>query len=315
MGKTAQCIKMLEILNSGRIYKTSELASMLETNTRNIIEYRKELEECGYYIISIPGRYGGYQLDVNNVMPVLTLTNKEKEVLLESYEYINSKNDFMNKEILDNVIGKIKTGINSEESYEPVISGQFYKLSMSNEKIKERYDFFNKTIRNKNICEITYDNLKYGPQKLIIHPYQLFNYKNAWFLLALNPKVGKMWQFKLNRIIEYNKTDKKFIRMNNFNLNEYFKETGFINKEEKFHLEVLVRKVVYNLFRERIYGENQVIEEVDDDWHRVNVDVQNINFIRDFILSCGCDLKVIQPLWLKEDIIKNINKSLELYKD
>ena len=63
MGKSAMCIQMLQILNSGRVYKASELADLLETNPRNIIEYKKELEEAGYYIISIPGKFGGYQLD------------------------------------------------------------------------------------------------------------------------------------------------------------------------------------------------------------------------------------------------------------
>lgn len=56
MGKAAMCIKMLQMLNSGRIYKVSELADLLETNPRNVIEYKKELEEAGYYIITLLSR-------------------------------------------------------------------------------------------------------------------------------------------------------------------------------------------------------------------------------------------------------------------
>lgn len=36
---------MLQILNSGKIYKVSELADLLETNPRNILEHKKELDE------------------------------------------------------------------------------------------------------------------------------------------------------------------------------------------------------------------------------------------------------------------------------
>ena len=32
---------MLELLNTGRIFKAQELADILETNVRNIIEYKK----------------------------------------------------------------------------------------------------------------------------------------------------------------------------------------------------------------------------------------------------------------------------------
>ncbi len=80
MGKTALCIRMLELLNIGRIFKVTELASLLETNPRNIIEYKRELEETGYYISSIPGRYGGYKLDSNTLIPVLHLNNEEKSL-------------------------------------------------------------------------------------------------------------------------------------------------------------------------------------------------------------------------------------------
>ena len=49
MGKTSNCLKMLQILSSGRVYKGQELADILETNVRNIAEYRTELEMALLY--------------------------------------------------------------------------------------------------------------------------------------------------------------------------------------------------------------------------------------------------------------------------
>ena len=54
MGKTSNCLKMLQLLSSGRVYKGQELADILETNVRNIAEYRTELEQAGYFIEGIP---------------------------------------------------------------------------------------------------------------------------------------------------------------------------------------------------------------------------------------------------------------------
>ncbi len=68
MGKAAMCIRMLQILNTGRIYKISELADLLDTNPRNILEYKKELEEVAgetnhsFFIETVPGRYGDIDL-------------------------------------------------------------------------------------------------------------------------------------------------------------------------------------------------------------------------------------------------------------
>ena len=44
-GKTACCIELLQILNTGRTYNIAELAEILEVNPRNIPEYIKELRE------------------------------------------------------------------------------------------------------------------------------------------------------------------------------------------------------------------------------------------------------------------------------
>ena len=74
MGKAAMCIRMLQVLNKGGVFKISELADILETNPRNILEYKKELEECGYYLLTITGRNGGYQLDRTNLFPTIKYT-------------------------------------------------------------------------------------------------------------------------------------------------------------------------------------------------------------------------------------------------
>ena len=47
MEKTAKCIKMLRILNTGRIYKVKELSDLLETKERNVIDYKEELNFLG----------------------------------------------------------------------------------------------------------------------------------------------------------------------------------------------------------------------------------------------------------------------------
>ena len=55
MNRTSLCIKMLLLLKSRGKMNTSELAQQLETNPRNIREFRKELEVAGYNIKEIKG--------------------------------------------------------------------------------------------------------------------------------------------------------------------------------------------------------------------------------------------------------------------
>ena len=63
MNRTSKCIKMLMLLSQKEYVKKEELSKELETNVRNIREYRKELEEAGILIDVKKGRYGGYHLE------------------------------------------------------------------------------------------------------------------------------------------------------------------------------------------------------------------------------------------------------------
>ena len=89
MGKTANCLKMLQLLSSGRVYKGQELADILETNVRNIAEYRTELEQAGYFIEGIPGKYGGYHLIADRLIPSVKLTDEEQNALSSGSEYLS----------------------------------------------------------------------------------------------------------------------------------------------------------------------------------------------------------------------------------
>ena len=59
MNRTGLTIKMLTLLKARGKMSTKELAEELETNPRNIREFRKELELAGYVVEETRGRYGG----------------------------------------------------------------------------------------------------------------------------------------------------------------------------------------------------------------------------------------------------------------
>ena len=105
--KTTLSIKMLTYLNDGRVWKVSELAKKLGTNPRNITEYRKAIEAAGYIIISKPGKYGGIQLEKNNVIPSLKMTQDEKRILQVANDYLKARKDFLDYDLYQNAMSKI----------------------------------------------------------------------------------------------------------------------------------------------------------------------------------------------------------------
>ncbi len=90
MSKIANMLNMLQILKDKKIHSISNLSQELEVSERMIRQYKQELEQAGIYLKSFTGKYGGYQLDLNNIF--LKIENEVKEKM-----YVIMKNAIANK--------------------------------------------------------------------------------------------------------------------------------------------------------------------------------------------------------------------------
>ena len=313
MSKALACIEMLKYLNTGRIYKVSELADLLETSSRNIIEYKRVLDDAGYFIESISGRYGGYKLNKSVLFPMLRMTDQEKEALTESVNYVLSKKDFMYKDNFQSAMGKVLSNTAYVEGSNGLLVVDKYQLTMDEKDIKERYLLIEKAINKRIVVEVEYNSLKNGLKVHILHPYKLFIYNNSWFFLAYNPEVGEVWYFKLNRIKSCKFTDKKYYKDKFFDEKKYFDEFGLKNNGEYYHVELIASNTRAMLMKERVYGKNQVIEELEDGIIKVSLDMQNKNMILSYILQCGNEVKVLSPDWLVEELLQTIEEIKSKY--
>lgn len=299
MGKTAMCIQMLEIMNTGKVFKISELADLLDTNPRNIAEYRKELEECGYYIISYPGRYGGYQLDKTRTIPALKLLPEEKDALSHATNYLLSRNDFMNKEVFQKTIGKIYSSISNPSQESDVTVINRFPLAISAGDLQERFAFVNAAIRNKTTIRFRYTSLKNVEKDYEYDPYEIFMFNNAWFMIGWLHGSDSICYFKLNRMSVFENTTKKFKVLKSFDKSDYIDEYGFKNNGEWYHIEFKAFGPYASLVKERVYGKNQIIIPIDETTTVVKVDMQNNEEILAFILGFKKNVEVIEPEWLK----------------
>ena len=314
MGKAAMCIRMLQLMNTGRTFKCSELADILETNQRNIIEYKKELEEAGYYIISIPGKYGGYRLDKSKTIPSLRFTKEEDAALAEGVGYLSSRNDFLYQRNFQSAIAKVYSSFNNVVPEEDVTVLNRFPLAMPMEELMLRYD----TIKNclapgrreqGRVIEMTYLSQNNEVSTRYLHPYKLFMYNNAWFVLGYDEESAEVRYFKLNRIQTLCVTDKKFRMLLSYNEGDYLNEFGMKQNGEWYPVKLKLTGTYAMLVKERIYGKDQEIEIVDETTTILSCKMQNKDNILKFALGFGRCCKVLEPQWLTEEI-KNVCKEI-----
>lgn len=314
MNRTALCIKMLELLSSKRIYKVSELAELLETNPRNVLEYKKELEVAGYFIESVSGKYGGYFLNQRNLLSPINFTEEERRIFNNSTNHLLSRKEFLYKKEFELILSKIHSAINQKNHYNDLIIINRFSLVMKEEEIMERYKIVKESIEKKLVLEIEYLSQINTTKRYNVHPYQLFMFNNSWFIIALNEKHDSIAYFKINRISDYKLTSDKFSIKENYKIDDYIDEYGMKQNGEWMKIEALVFNQYASLIKERIYGRNQVVTSIDENTTNLKVEMQNIDSIKSFILGFGSNIKILSPQSLIDEIVLESKITINHYQ-
>lgn len=314
MSKTSLSIQMLEILYSRNVVGIAELARLLDTNPRNIPEYKKELERAGYIIDTIPGRYGGYVLNKKYTFPSVRLTDAEKNGLMQGFDYILSRNDFMRKDEYSKAMAKISASLMATQTPENTMVANRFPLAMPQDELEERYLALSHCIANKLAIIIRYLSLSNETSERVLHPYKLFMYNNAWYVIGFDEKANDFRYFKINRIESFKMTDLKFRIKLTYNESDFLDEYGMKQNGEWYDVRLQLKGNYAMLAKERIYGKNQVVEAVDKDTTILSAQMQNKKEILNFVLGFGKDCKVLEPDWLIKDVADTASALTQLYE-
>lgn len=312
--KAAQAIKMINYLASVKKATREELANVLETNVRNITEYRKELINAGYDIGYQNGVGGGYYLDGDNILPNPRLKESEKKALLEASSYLNARYDFLNKEEFNLALGKVLNSCYVNKDIDsPMIIDRF-PLVMKEDEIKYRYNIISEALASKRKIKISYMSSKNRVSEHILHPYKIYMYNLAWFVLAFNETIHDVGYFKLNRIEKIELLNDKYTISKTFNESNYLDQYGMKNNGEYISVSIKLKAPYAALVKERIYGKNQQIISVDDNTTILKCDMQNLASIVSFVLGFGSKAEVLEPLELKESLRNELKRMVEINK-
>lgn len=313
MNKTMLCIELLQLLTTKNVRSKNELAEILETNPRNIIEYIKTLQDCGYDITSVKGVYGGYHLNKDSLLPTVQLKKEEIAVLKASCSFLEHQSDFLDYSSYVKAISKVLF-THTEAEAEPITIIDRFPLLMPKEEIKSRYESLSSAENLHYKCKISYLSTKNKSLQHVIHPYKIFVYNGSWVVLAWNETVNDFGYFKLNRIEDIELLSNRFQPLRTFNATDYI--DGYGMKQNGKYIDIKVElKDLYTVISERKYGKNQKITRLDERTTLLECSMQNKDIIKSFVLGFGHKAKIIEPLWLKEEMEKELKEMLKKYEE
>lgn len=318
MNRSALVIKMLNYLYAyGRNEPVSreELAEVLETNVRNILEFKKELEVAGYSIESVRGKEGGYILKSNSIFPSLALNDKEKEVIHKVIEYLHQQSNFDGiatfEQAMMKLIARMSTSLESSNTIylsESRTRLNAYEMEMLN---------LIQHARNEQLeIEVKYSTERKESEVRQLRPYEIIVNSEGYYVLAEDITPKKKHVLKVFKIIEdrmkyVDISKRRFVRDEDFKLSEYIGAYSLMKDEYEVELKVqgLGARLLYEQDLERT---------IEKYWRE---DALYIRFImegkyrvKSFILSLGSQCEVISPLSLQEEIKEELLASLKQYK-
>ncbi len=171
----------------------------------------------------------------------------------------------------------------------------------------------------KNQLQIRFDYHIYWNNELtqrIVEPYALKEFRNRWYVLAVDMKDGQVKSFALDRLTELEITKTKFKKPIPFDVNEHYKNSfGIIspNSDTPEEIQLWFDQHQGKYIKSLPLHESQQV--VSDDSNGLVIKL-NLFLTHDFImeiLSHGNHVKVLKPEHLVETIMETLSNSIAQY--
>ncbi|WP_369900858.1 helix-turn-helix transcriptional regulator [Bacillus manliponensis] len=312
MSKLSNSLRMIELLHARGKMKISELAEELEVKERMIRIYRDELEKAGIYIESERGRDGGYYISNTSLFPIRNMSHKELSALTFSVEQLVSKRNAIYSDDAQVALDKLKALRKLEKDRDRHIyfvqrSRPNYEYSDENRKYLQLQEAFGA----KRKVKIQYEKRSGERSERIIDPYGFVHYNEFFYCIAMCNDKNDTRMFKLSRMKDMRTLCETYIIPEDFNIQKEFPKFGIMN--ELLEVELLIYPPYSVSVPESIWGENQAIEYNSDSSIRFRATMSGEESVKKWILGMGASVKIVEPKELREKIIEEGRKLLELY--
>lgn len=287
---------IIYLLLSKKTMTAKELAEYFEVSTRTIYRDIELLSELNIPIYMSKGKNGGVFLLENYKFDKSLLTSDEQKQILFSLQGMNKLQIDSNNiyEKLKNIFSK------DDESWFEVD----FSVWGASDTHKNVFDLIKNAILNRNVVEFSYFN-SYGKKaRRRVEPLKLYFRYNSWYLWGFDQEKKDYRFFKLMRIKNFKTLSQNFERVTNVDFDKNDKPPEMV----KLVLQI-DKCVAY-----RVYDEFDEAEITDmDTTFLVKVEFPLSDWVYGYILSFGEHMKVLEPSFVKREIIERLNKSINNY--
>ena len=177
-------------------------------------------------------------------------------------------------------------------------------------------------MENKKVCKLTYQSLwNQKATQFYIKPLKLFSKNDTIYLHAQMAKApGKIYKepdydplLVVHRMQNIEVTDTSFEFPENFDFEKMFNRNFGVMKEDAFQIKIEFSGYAAKHVRERIWSEDQVINEKGDGVLELTFTATSDIEALSWVLSFGHEARVLEPDWFVEDVREELKKIIQMY--
>lgn len=291
--KTARMFSILIYLLKKKLVSADELAGEFEVSKRTIYRDMDALSAIGIPIISYLGKNGGFTLIDNYQLDKFTFNEEEKKFLLEGLTLKSELFDNHQLSVLQRKIELLKENKEEFHSNITITSSTLHRETIEEEtkvKIKKVLSIIDE---GSKIC-IHYVSQTANISSRVIQPLKLNFMNGSWYLEAFCESKKALRLFKLTRIrnmeVIYDNTRTAYTEANEYLTAKSVKIEKIVLLFSKSELGKL-----YDFFTE------DEISVLEDGSLKVAFNYDSAKNILPFLLMFGRHVKILSPLWLKNE--------------
>lgn len=306
---------MLVLLKTRKKMSRRELANKLEVDVRQISRYKEALCMAGINIKEERGRYGGYSIDKESSLIAVGLSEDEAIALKLGINYLE-RGTFPLKEDFNSGILKILAdyGKDNDKFCNNCAVAQHKRINRYNINLKDKWKIVNNSISNKKKIKIRYSNMNDEEMVRVIHPYGIYIYEGASYIVAFCEYRNEVRNFKLVRILNLEELDEDF-KDDDFDVKSYLKRRiGIYSDTNKYDIKLKIHYPYAKCFKEHIWVEKDQFEDYKEEGYIIyNGLIEGKPDIVKWILEMGSSCEVLEPKEIKDAVMEECKKIIKLY--
>lgn len=291
--------EIVYILLNKKTITARELAERFEVSIRTIYRDIESLSAAGIPVYMSKGKGGGIKLLDNFVLNKSLLSNDEQKEILATLQEI----DAMKLGNVDKALSKL--GLLFNKDVQNWIEVDFSSWGENN---SQKFEQIKRSILNQQVIRFEYHNSNGEKGVRDVEPYQLWFKDKTWYLRGFCRKRMEIRVFKLTRIKNPCVLEEIFQRQTDALINEELKNAvSYENINLKLYISADAAYRVYDDFDEK-----NIIKNSDGSFI-VNVSFPLDEWVYGYIMSYGKQLEVLEPIFLREEIKRRIEETLNKY--